>query len=341
MKKILMVGMNFYTYEEKIEQTLKEMGYLVDKITDKKKEPRGYNTFAPKFVKEHDIVRHQKKLMKKINNNYDIILVFVGRYLKKFFLDFLKKTNPNAKFILYLWDDLGRVENFEAVKEYYDEIITFELNDAIKYKFRFIPLYFTDDFIIFKNEKKKYDICTVSAKHSDRIKIAKQLVDSNPGDIIYKLCIFVGIIPYFKYIINGEKKKYEKKGLYFCKNKLSIRETAKIMSESIAVLDIPHFTQKGLSSRTLEALGSRIKLITTNEQVKYYDFYNENNIYILNRNNPVIDSNFLKTTLVSIDDRIINKYSLKNWLEMILSGEKYNFLNKSFDEIKKEIDNDC
>ena len=51
-----------------------------------------------------------------------------------------------------------------------------------------------------------------------------------------------------------------------------------IFSDSRCILDAPQAGQVGLTIRTIECLGAKRKLVTTNSDIKNYDFYNENNI---------------------------------------------------------------
>jgi hypothetical protein len=71
--------------------------------------------------------------------------------------------------------------------------------------------------------------------------------------------------------------------------------------------------------RTLEVLGARRKLITTNATIKDYDFYNENNIFILDRENPVISAEFIKTKYQEVDRDLYLKYSLEYWLNEVFN----------------------
>lgn len=83
-------------------------------------------------------------------------------------------------------------------------------------------------------------------------------------------------------------------------------------------------SHKGLSLRTFEAIGYRKKLITTNSEVKKYDFYHPNNIYILNENNLDGIKNFLITPYYDISSEIIKKYSFGNWIRYILNIQTFN-----------------
>ena len=56
-------------------------------------------------------------------------------------------------------------------------------------------------------------------------------------------------------------------------------EMNQLFLNSRCILDSPQAGQLGLTIRVLEALGAKKKLITTNKDIKNYDFYKEENIY--------------------------------------------------------------
>ena len=88
-------------------------------------------------------------------------------------------------------------------------------------------------------------------------------------------------------------------------------------SKSKVILDINHPNQYGLTMRTFECLGAKKKLITTNQNILEYDFYNPNNIMVINRNNPVIDKIFFDSPYEELESGVYKKYSIENWLKTI------------------------
>ena len=98
---------------------------------------------------------------------------------------------------------------------------------------------------------------------------------------------------------------------------LSIKDTAYKMRISKVALDVQFGTQTGLTMRTIESLASQTKLITTNAQVKKYDFYNSKNICVIDKENPVVPKEFLESEYVNIPEEILYKYSLHNWIKKI------------------------
>src|SRR5690606_39098696 len=85
-----------------------------------------------------------------------------------------------------------------------------------------------------------------------------------------------------KALLVGKKAKTNKiKGLEVIEKGIPFSEIFKYSENSKIVIDIAHANQKGLSMRPFEALGLKRKLITNNTDIKNYDFYNPNNIFII------------------------------------------------------------
>ena len=99
---------------------------------------------------------------------------------------------------------------------------------------------------------------------------------------------------------------------------LTLQEAAKKMGESKIAVDVQFGSQAGLTMRTIESLATKTKLITTNHNVKEYDFYNPNNICIIDKENPVVLKEFFESEYVDIPKEILNKYTLSNWIKTLL-----------------------
>lgn len=68
-------------------------------------------------------------------------------------------------------------------------------------------------------------------------------------------------------------------------------------------------------------IGMNKKMITTNQDIRNYDFYNPENICILNRRKPALNMNF-KSDYMTLDKALYNKYSLESWIYEVLGNEK-------------------
>ena len=95
----------------------------------------------------------------------------------------------------------------------------------------------------------------------------------------------------------------------------SASELSNIIKNSKIILDANDINQQGLTIRTLETLLSGKKMITTNSDIANYDFYNPNNILIVNRDEISIPDNFFESDYEPIDEEVLNKYTAMGWIK--------------------------
>ncbi|WP_052502703.1 hypothetical protein [Halarcobacter anaerophilus] len=69
--------------------------------------------------------------------------------------------------------------------------------------------------------------------------------------------------------------------------------------------------------RTIEMLGAKRKILTANIEVVKYDFYNKDNIFVFDRNNPKIDIEFFMKDYKGINHISYEKYSINQWIKNI------------------------
>ena len=73
-------------------------------------------------------------------------------------------------------------------------------------------------------------------------------------------------------------------------------------------------------------MGYRKKLITTNAEIKKYDFYHPDNILVWDGKNEDLIDEFLKVPYCEMPFEIRKKYGFTNWLNYILQVEPYQQL---------------
>ena len=315
---ILLVGINFGNYEKKICDEMKKQGHDVYYMFDSHPKQNAFRRGLGAAAAHKINIYYQKKTVRNHDTGLDLVIVIVGRELTADFLDNLKKKNPNARFVLYLWDDVKRVANFESTHLFYDEIFSFDLKDCQIMGFSHLPLFYTES--PQKDIKKEYDIYSAMFSHSEReniiIEIAKQAKEQGRKYLFY---ISLGFFAYYK-----RRKEINRKRdpmICYISTPIPEAENYRNMEKSKAILDVQFAGQNGLTMRTIESLGMRNKLITTNPNIKYYDFYNDNNIYIIDRTCPELNLDFMKTPYKELEKNLYEKYNLKTWVQVI-TGEK-------------------
>ena len=128
---------------------------------------------------------------------------------------------------------------------------------------------------------------------------------------------------YFFYKLTAKGfSKAKKKDFSF--RKKTIDEISEIEKQSKVILDVQHPKQTGLTMRTIEMVGMKKKIITTNEEIQRYDFYDKNNIQVINRNNPIIDISFFNSEYHDLPEHILKKYDIDQWvLDVIDFNNRY------------------
>lgn len=322
-KKILLISIKFFNYENLIKKQLETMGAHVDLYDE-----RPSNSFFSKAIirikKEMYSVKinqYFREIIEKIKDNqYDYFLLIKGEATPKFFLDFLKNNNPNIQFIFYTYDSFKNNSNGLDILNYFDKKFTFDSDDALHYNISFRPLFFAQDYGRLNGENKEYknDLAFIGTAHSDRYNIsekAKKWCDKHqlkmfsfyysPSKILFKL----------KKMTDKEFKNFDEKRISF--KSLMHQEIVDIYKNTKVILDINHPGQNGLTMRTFETLGAGRKLITTNPKVKAYPFYDSQNIHIIDRANIHFEESFFKSDFNDMSSEIRKSMSLEGWIKEI------------------------
>jgi hypothetical protein len=229
----------------------------------------------------------------------------------------LKRRTNAGRLILYMWDSFLNKKNVVGAIKYFDRVLTFDPDDAKRLNLFFRPLFFT-----LGNQNKKnngeIDISFIGTGHNDRAKIIETIKNQCVKlKLKYYFYLYFQnkFIYYFHKITNKNFKHIKKSCFHF--NPIDYDGYIKISERSKAIVDIEHQKQKGLTIRTFEVLGKEKKLMTTNKNIKDYDFYDPVNILIIDRLNPVINEEFINTDYRRLPITIYYKYSLDGWLEDI------------------------
>lgn len=321
-KKVLFIGIGFYDYEESIIKEFQKLDYEVDYFCEVPPNNLIYRFYSRMKNKNkfQEINRlHVVEIANSCGAYYDLVFVIKCENMTIDTLEIIKSKNPKAKFVLYLWDSVERISNIESKFEYFDKVFSFDRLDCIANgNLIFNPLFFRDEYVNnSKVEKPEFDIYHLGWYHSDRLALIKKInAYCERNNLKSKMILFVG---YFSYLIQslfGGELKGSRKFLVF--KSVSAMLNRQFIIESRATLDIAHPNQSGLTMRTIELLGMRKKMITTNSDIVNYDFYHSNNILVIDRGNPVFDKEFFKVPYSQIPKEIISKYSITNWLKRMV-----------------------
>lgn len=317
MKRILLFCPHFMGYEEIIINTLKknyEVIYIDTEsfLSEKRKIYNNNNFLLRASFKKLKVLRekYREKLLSECDNDYlrklagsassyldlDTVLAINGDGISNNIYEHIKKNNPKAKFILYIWDDFSWLFKQKHLI-YFDKIVSYNIEDCKKHNFSYMPVF--TQLVDSKNELKKcYDITIIATANAERVKLAKSLYNKYKDK--YKFFIYF-------YCIQGEYN-------FFSNAKpLAFEEYITKVKESRAVLEIVRHNQIGPTTRIFDSLAAKTKVITTNNHIKNYPVYSDN-ILVLDKNYNIPDS-FMSADYIDTDFKPL---FIDEWLDNLL-----------------------
>ena len=325
-KNILFICRNYFGYDSEILSVLKKSNnvfHLID-VPYKSNFIKILIRFFPSLFFNRTNKIYERLIYKSDHGDFDYVFVIIGETVSPKFLKGIKENYPNAKLILYIWDSINNNRrNLISRFHLYDKIFCFQKEDAKKYNINFLPLFYIDTF---KNNSKtlmnlEYDLCFVGTAHADRPMIVQDLLKEIGAT--RKVFTFLYLQTEWLYwiykILYPPYRKVNKSILNF--KKISKEEIFNIYKNCKIILDIQHPKQTGLTIRTFEVLASGAKLVTTNSDIISYDFYDENQICVIDRKTPTIPDIFFDTKSENNNPILIQNYSLNTWLNKIFKND--------------------
>lgn len=110
------------------------------------------------------------------------------------------------------------------------------------------------------------------------------------------------------------------RGVEFSFESLSTEKIVEIYARSKAIVDSPQAGQRGLTMRTLEAIGAHRKLITANPDAALYDFARKGDVAVWSGKGGV-PSQFFTTPYQVLPDEVYRSYSIETFVKALLGNE--------------------
>lgn len=333
-KKILFISASFFDYENIIAKRLRELGASVDFYDERPSNSalvKGIiRVYSP--LLKIKIENYYKQILKETKAvQYDYFLLIKGEAVPFSFLTEFRKLHPETQLIYNAYDTVEEYPRTLKLKNYFDRSYSFEPSDAMKFGFIFRPNFYLENYR-FENKKSdfKYDLVFVGSAHTDRYlcgEAVRKVIDGLSKKSLFYYYAPNRLFFFLKRIFDKTMQSFDASKLSF--NKLTHSQVAEIYQNSFAVLDINKPFQSGLSMRTLDALAAGKKVITTNQDVMKYPFYNPKNVLIINRRNPEIPLSFFENDFEKMNEIFFEKCSIDSWIEAIfIGGEEEAYWNK-------------
>lgn len=258
--------------------------------------------YINKIIKENDNIEYEKILLINGGN-------FSSNEIKEL------KQFIKGEYIFYAWDSVNNYPNFLDFLDLFDKKYSFDEKDCKEYNFEFLPLFYSYKY----NNEKLYDVCSIMTYNSNKCNNYNRVKYLLPKEIKRNEYLYLpNKLNFLKNLIfkKDEYKYISIKDIHF--KKISRSDAYDLMSKSTSILDCPRENQNGLTIRVFEALALNTKIITTNKLIKNYDFYCENNIFIVDSNCKEIPTCFFKKPFDK-SHSISEDYFIENFVKKLFN----------------------
>ncbi len=221
-------------------------------------------------------------------SDFDTIIVHASE-LTRTIPKWIRAQRPDIRIIYWYWNPVNEKSLPSLIDDEQTEIWSFDSDDCKKYGMKQNIQYYYDS----KEEKElniEYDVYFVGHDKGRKEQLDKLANIFKDKNITYRFDII------------GENEP-----------NIPYGEIRKRISKSKAILEINQSGQIGCTLRALEALFFQKKLLTTNSAVKNEEFYNENNIYILDDKLEDIDK-FMNLPFTDTTD-LKKKHDIEAWIK--------------------------
>lgn len=331
-KRILLIAPSFFGYYKDMLKEMERQGCDADYICDMPSDSnilKAIGRINKKFTYGTTEKYFRNIVIPQIKTKKYSHVIVIGGMTFAFSPDMfaeIRQCQSDAEFILYQWDSEKNLPYSKGIHIFFDRIYTFDRPDSIREpeKYTLLPLFYLPEYseIAKHHSEIKYDCSYIGTAHPRKYKeineISIAIKDKMPRQFIFHY-----MPSKLKYIYHKIKAPEYKNAHFneFETNKLSKQETMDIISESFCILDAPQSGQTGLTIRTIECLGARKKLITTNSDIASYDFYNPANILIWSKDAKIdFSSDFFTSDYHELADDTYQQYSLSTWIRTLIEG---------------------
>lgn len=288
--KVVKIDPKSYQYKNRFEQIFNLFGKVL------------FNTTLKKDWKAKQQLQHINQ-----HKNYDVSLIFRPDLLHPSILKYIQ-DNITSRKVVY-WDSFDKIPNLKNTVSYFNEYYSFEEDDCINYNFKKISNFYIHKSSIVTPKHDAFFFASKDERLNNVIKLITYLRQKNWNA---------------KALIVAKKTKSKSKpikvdGIKITETSTPFSQIYQYAENTKIVIDISHPNQKGLSMRPYESLGLERKIITNNVEIMKYDFFDPNNILIINDfDNLDIPDSFLNTPYQKLPINIYEKYHISNWLNYIL-----------------------
>ncbi|MBQ9666159.1 MAG: hypothetical protein IJV33_06780 [Bacteroidaceae bacterium] len=345
--RIFFLTSRYLGLEQPITDALHRQGHEVFILLDKalpsdcyQKEAVRYPSVRNFILRQYNRIghvyeRYWKKMIQRneeLNLPFDLFLCINGQSFHPYLLDHLRHLNPSIKTCIYIWDT-NQYYDFARNLKYFEKRFSFDYRDCKVYdKLEYLPFYWVNQ----SNDTKiEYDLSLIGTDHDGRFEIVEKLYPQVKKHLkSFFIKVVIAPRPFynrskinriFHFLLRPRLYQkemntwlYKKSQDFATTSALPHHEAERIIAQSNCVLDTDRESQCGTTPRLIWALASGKKIVTTNKNITNLPFFEENQIKIIDRFNPMVDWEFVQKREKFSISKYVENLNIDVWVKNFL-----------------------
>lgn len=330
-RRVLFIAPRFFGYEREIADEIAAAGFTVDYYDERPSAaasvkvalrlfPELVGTLAKRYA--------NRVIAETAERSYEVVFMIKGEGFSAPSVAALRKAHPSARFVFYTFDSLSNIRNVLRKLPLFDKAYSFDRFDCAKQpKLHHLPLFYSRRIARVAaraardQTPRDIDLMFIGSLHSDRYSVVARIVAAAraavPDVTVYSFWFYQS-----RWVFAARKlldRRFRFTPLSIVRwRALDKDSTDALLVRAKALVDVEHLGQTGLTMRTVESVGLRTKLITTNADVVNYALFHPANILVVDRSSPVVPISFLTTPYQTLSPEVYERYSLRAWVAEIL-----------------------
>ena len=324
-KKIFVLAPNFYGYTKSILEKIRYYGMEVD-FFDTRPPVNGFQKAKMRKNTEynHKILEQYKDyiIANTKDKCYALIVVIACVTFNKEQLQTILDFHGCPK-IFYMWDSFCNYPQTVEILPLFHKNYSFDPIDCKNYNMIYQPTFYSENCLEAKNNNRSLavnnDVFFIGSYLPQRYETLKKFI-SYAKEIKFSFRYHFYVKSFFVYLYFKLKNRGgQMKWKHFTSKEMGESEKLKNITASQCILDIPFGEQAGLTMRVIEGIVLNKKIITTNKEVKNYDFYKTGNVAVITETDfSEVSREFLNRETVEYDKDCEELYSVNNWVKKIV-----------------------
>ncbi|MBI2262597.1 MAG: hypothetical protein HYU62_13145 [Caulobacterales bacterium] len=276
--RILLIALHYHDYTSNIAAELRALGHelTVHDIMPRDLLMKGLRIISPGLWQSRLDQHHARILERERGDDYDMVLFIQAHQMSAANMAGFKAAFSGARFVLYNWDSIAN-HDYRPHLQAFDDVFTFDPDDAREYGLRYLPLFCSRDFQdLPRREQDRSAVYFVgNVVNPARYEAVAAFRDYCERHLV-PFQAFMACTPPARLKLRRAGLKPE--GLSF--GSIGKAEFKDMIETSVAAFDFANHHQSGYTMRVFENLCAGKKIITNNPRIARERFYSPDRIHV-------------------------------------------------------------